>query len=71
MALLVAHLTEQALGTGTTGSAVAVVLGGLVLGAGYVLLLRKVRVTDVDNLVGPVLRAAQGRRVNGRTRESE
>jgi putative peptidoglycan lipid II flippase len=70
-ALLVAHLSEQALGTATTGSAVAVLAGGLVLGAGYVVLLRKVRVTVVDNLLSPVLRAAQARRVNGRTRESD
>lgn len=70
-ALLVAWLAGEALGAGTTGSAVALVAGGLVLGTGYVAAARRVRVAEVDELVTPLLRLAQGRRVNGRTAEGE
>jgi putative peptidoglycan lipid II flippase len=71
VALLVTHLAERALGTATTGSVVAVVAGGLVLVVGYVVLVRRLRVAEVDEVLAPLLRAAQDLRVNGRTRESE
>jgi putative peptidoglycan lipid II flippase len=54
---------ERVLGTATTGSLVGLVLGGVLLAAGYVVALRRVRVGEVDALLAPVLR-----RVAARTR---
>lgn len=71
VALLVSALASAALGTATTGSVVAVVAGGLVLAVGYLVLARRLRVPEVDAVLGPLLRAAQDLRVNGRTREGE
>jgi putative peptidoglycan lipid II flippase len=42
------------LGEGTLGSLVALVLGGGVLGAGYVLGARRLAVPEVDEVIGPV-----------------
>jgi putative peptidoglycan lipid II flippase len=71
VALLVSWLAGQALGPATTGSVMALLAGGLVLGTGYVAAARRLRVTEVDELLTPLLRLAQGRGVNGRTRQSE
>jgi putative peptidoglycan lipid II flippase len=71
VALVVARLAEQALGTATTGSLVASLAGGAVLGVGYVVAVRLLRVSEVDNLLSGLLHAAQGARPNGRTREGE
>ena len=68
-ALLVARLTTDALGRATTGSLVAAAAGGLVLLVGYVGIVRRLRVPEVDELVRPLLRAAQGRGATGRTGE--
>jgi putative peptidoglycan lipid II flippase len=71
VAVAVVRLTGDALGTATTGTLVAVATGGTVLLAGYVAIVRRLGVPEVDALVGPLLRAAQGRGPTGRTRESE
>ncbi|HUR51133.1 MAG TPA: murein biosynthesis integral membrane protein MurJ [Mycobacteriales bacterium] len=71
VALLVAHLAQQAFGSATTGSVVAVVAGGLVIAVGYVAIVRRLRVPEIDGTLAPLLRAAQDLRLNGRTRESE
>jgi len=55
VALLVARLAEQSLGTATTGSVTALLAGGAVLGVGYLALVRRMRVPEVEDLVGPVL----------------
>jgi len=60
--LLVATLAQRALGRATTGSAAALLLGGLVLGVGYVALVRRMRVPEVDALVTPVLARLSGPR---------
>ena len=44
------------IGRGPLGAAVALVLGGAVLGAGYALLTRRMRVPEVAEVAGPVLR---------------
>ena len=51
----VVWLVLRGLGEGTTGSLAALVLGGAVLGGGYVLLARRLRVTELDEVLGPVL----------------
>jgi putative peptidoglycan lipid II flippase len=53
--VVVARLAQDALGTATTGSLVAVVAGGAVLGVGYLALVRRMRVGEVDMLLAPVL----------------
>jgi len=68
-ALLVARLADDALGTAFTGSLVATAAGGAVLLVGYVAIVRRLGVPEVDELVAPLLRAAQGRGATGRTRE--
>ena len=55
-AALLARAVTGALGQGPLGSAVALALGGAVLGGGYLLLARRLRVPEVDEVVGPVLR---------------
>jgi putative peptidoglycan lipid II flippase len=54
-ALAVVTVVERLLGTGTTGAAVATLLGGGVLAAGYLAAARRLRVTEVDALLNPVL----------------
>jgi putative peptidoglycan lipid II flippase len=70
-ALLVARLADDALGTAFAGSLVATAAGGAVLLVGYVAIVRRLGVPEVDELVAPLLRAAQGRGATGRTREGE
>lgn len=71
VALLVSWLAGRALGGATTGSLVGLLTGGLVLGTGYVAVVRRMRVTEVDELLGPLLHLAQGRRSIGRTGQGE
>jgi putative peptidoglycan lipid II flippase len=71
VALAVVRLAGDALGTATTGSVTAVLAGGAVLAVGYLVIARRLRVPEVDVVVGPLLRAAQGAPLIGRTRESE
>jgi putative peptidoglycan lipid II flippase len=52
----VAGLLHGALGEGPAASLAALVAGGAVLGGGYLLLARRMRLTEVDDVVGPVLR---------------
>jgi putative peptidoglycan lipid II flippase len=54
-AALVVSLVGRALGQGPAGALVALVLGAAVLGAGYVLLARRMRVTELDDVMGPLL----------------
>ncbi|MGB8652164.1 MAG: murein biosynthesis integral membrane protein MurJ [Mycobacteriales bacterium] len=54
-ALLLVALTEQLLGRGVGASAVALALGGSVVGTGYLLAVRRMGVPEVDALVGPAL----------------
>ncbi|MDT7536871.1 MAG: putative peptidoglycan lipid flippase [Actinomycetota bacterium] len=57
-ALLAAAVTAGCvglLGQGTVGSLTALVLGGAVLAAGYVLTARRLAVPEVDEVLGPVL----------------
>jgi putative peptidoglycan lipid II flippase len=56
LALLTAALVGRALGQGSAAALVAVAAGGAVLGGGYLVLARRLRVAEVDELVGPVLR---------------
>jgi putative peptidoglycan lipid II flippase len=56
LALLVATLATRLIGRGPLGALVAVVLAGAVLGVGYVLLTRRLRVPEVAEVAGPVLR---------------
>jgi putative peptidoglycan lipid II flippase len=53
-AALVALIT-RGLGDGVPGSAVALAVGTAVLGAGYVAIARRMRITELDEVVGPVL----------------
>jgi putative peptidoglycan lipid II flippase len=53
-AALVAGLVRL-LGDGTTGSLAALVTGAAALGGGYLLLARRLRVAEVDDVIGPVL----------------
>ncbi len=57
-AAAVVALVDEVVGIGATGAGVALVLGGLLLGGGYVLMARRVRVAEVEQLVGPVLAKA-------------
>ena len=55
VAALVVHLSEGLAGRATSGAALATVLGGAVLGTGYLAVARQVRVTEVEQLMAPVL----------------
>ena len=65
------RLAGDALGKATTGSVVSLLAGGLVLGVGYLAIARRLRVPEVDLVAAPLLRAAQGAALIGRTRKSE
>jgi putative peptidoglycan lipid II flippase len=52
----VAHLVRGAVGEGPLASLAALVAGGGVLGLGYLLLARRMRVGEVDEVLAPVLR---------------
>ena len=56
LALLLAALVGDALGDGPLGAAVALAVGGPVLAGGYLLLTRRLHVSEVDEVAGPVLR---------------
>ena len=56
LALGTAALVTGAVGRGPLGAGLALVLGGAVLVAGYVLLTRRMRVAEVGEVAGPVLR---------------
>lgn len=56
LAGLLARLATRLVGDGPLGAAVALAVGGAVLGAAYLLLARRLRVPEVDEVVGPVLR---------------
>jgi putative peptidoglycan lipid II flippase len=49
------------LGRGPGGALAALVVGGAVLAGGYVLLVRRLRVPEVDEVLSPVLRRLPGR----------
>jgi putative peptidoglycan lipid II flippase len=55
VAALVVHLSEGYAGTAASGAAVAAVLGGAVLASGYLAAARRLRVTEVEQLMAPVL----------------
>jgi putative peptidoglycan lipid II flippase len=48
-------LLQRVLGDGFLGSLAGLVLGAGVLGVGYLLLARRMRVTELDEIVGPLL----------------
>jgi putative peptidoglycan lipid II flippase len=54
-AALVVALVGHILGEGPAGALLALLLGSAVLGVGYVLLARRMRVTELDEVLGPVL----------------
>jgi putative peptidoglycan lipid II flippase len=56
LALAVAAGVGRVVGRGPLGALLALVLGGAVLGVGYVLLTRRMRVPEVGEFAGPVLR---------------
>lgn len=56
LALGVAALVGRELGRGPLGALVALVLGGALLAVGYVLATRRLRVPEVGEVAGPVLR---------------
>ena len=56
LALGIAALVTGAVGRGPLGAALALGLGGAALGIGYVLLTRRMRVPEVAEVAGPVLR---------------
>jgi putative peptidoglycan lipid II flippase len=56
LALGVAAACGRLIGDGPLGAGAALVLGGAVLVGGYLLLTRRLRVQEVDEVVGPVLR---------------
>lgn len=56
LALLAVAGAHRAVGSGQLGSLLALVLGGALLAAGYVATARRLRVREVDEAVGPVLR---------------
>jgi putative peptidoglycan lipid II flippase len=56
LALAVAAGVTSRLGRGPLGAFVALLLGGIVLAVGYVLLTRRLRVPEVSEVTGPVLR---------------
>jgi len=49
-------VSTATLGEGPLGSAVGLATGGAVLAAGYVLIARRMRVGEIDEVAGPVLR---------------
>jgi putative peptidoglycan lipid II flippase len=53
---LVAHLVRGQLGEGPLAALAALASGGAVLGLGYLLLARRMRLTEVDEVLGPLLR---------------
>jgi putative peptidoglycan lipid II flippase len=53
---LVVVVLPRLVGDSALGSLVTLVVGGLVLAAGYVLVARRLRVREVDEVAGPVLR---------------
>ena len=54
--VLVVALLPRVVGGGPLGSLVTLVVGGLLLVAGYLLVARRLRVREVDEVTGPVLR---------------
>jgi putative peptidoglycan lipid II flippase len=56
LAWATADLVRGAVGTGPLGSLAALSAGGAVLGLGYLVLARRMRVPEVDEAVAPVLR---------------
>jgi putative peptidoglycan lipid II flippase len=56
LALGVAVGIERGVGRGPLAAAAALALGGALLGGGYVLLARRMRVPEVSEVAGPVLR---------------
>ena len=56
LALAVAALVEGELGRGPLAAGVSLCLGGAVLAIGYVLGTRRLRVPEVDEVAGPILR---------------
>ncbi len=56
LAGMVATATTRAVGDGPLGAGLALVVAGPVLAIGYVLLARRLRVGEVDEIAGPVLR---------------
>jgi len=56
LAVGVAALVGRTLGQGPLGAAVALAVGGALLGVGYVLATRRLRVPEVAEVAGPVLR---------------
>jgi putative peptidoglycan lipid II flippase len=56
LAFAVAQGVTRGLGKGPLGAGVAVVLGGAVLVVGYLLATRRMRVREVEEVAGPVLR---------------
>jgi len=56
LAALLAAASTRVVGDGPLSAAVSLAVGGLVLGAGYLLLARRMRVPEVDEVAGPVLR---------------
>jgi putative peptidoglycan lipid II flippase len=57
---LVAHLARGAVGDGPAASLAALVAGGAVLALGYLLVARRMRLTELDEVLGPVLRRLPG-----------
>jgi putative peptidoglycan lipid II flippase len=62
LALGAASASTAAVGRGPLGSLVALLAGGSVLAAGYVLLTRRMRVPEVEEALRPVLARLPGRR---------
>lgn len=59
VAWTIAHLVRGEVGEvgeGPAGSSAALAVGGSVLAVGYLLLARRMRITELDEVVGPVLR---------------
>jgi putative peptidoglycan lipid II flippase len=59
---LVASLVREAVGQGPLAALAALVSGGGVLAVGYVLAARRMRVTELDEVLAPVLRRLPGAR---------
>jgi putative peptidoglycan lipid II flippase len=55
LAAALVSLVTSGLGDGVAGSAAALLLGAAVLATGYVAIARRMRVTELDEIVGPVL----------------
>lgn len=66
-ALLTSGLSRQLLGPATAGAVMALFAGSAVLAVGYVLVVRRLRVPEADELVAALLRVAQGRGAISRT----